>query len=108
MSDAEKKIDVHYKADHDPKVWFSPGSGNVELKEAGKITFKKADDSSDFSFSSITITPTSDDFSVDSLQSHKLIISDSHADLGTYEYCINITTADGPVSSDPQIINKAQ
>lgn len=108
MSDYEKTIKVHYKADHDPKVWFSPDDGNVVMKKKGKIIFRKADNSSDFTFTGIKITPSSDQFSVDPPEAHKLTVSDSDATAGTYAYCIDLQTKAGPVTSDPQIINKPE
>jgi hypothetical protein len=108
MSDYQKTIKVHYKADHDPKVWFSPDEGDVVMKKKGKIVFKKADNSSDFTFTGIHIDPPSDQFAVESIQPHRLTVADSDAQAGTYTYCVDLQTAAGPVTSDPEIINKPQ
>lgn len=108
MSDYQKTIKVHYRADHSPKVWFSPDEGDVVMKKKGKIVFKKADDSSDFSFTGIKISPSSPQFAVESILAHKLTVADSDAEAGTYTYCIDLQTSAGPVTSDPEIINKPQ
>jgi hypothetical protein len=108
MPDYEKKIKVHYRADHTPQIWFTPNDGDVDMDATGKIIFEKSDDSNDFTFSGFTITPTSPDFSLDSILDDKMTVLDSDADAGTYEYCISLDTANGTVSSDPQIINKPE
>ena len=108
MPDIEKKVQVFYNADHDPTIWYSPSDGNVEMTKSGKITFEKGNDNNDFSFSGITITPSSNDFSIDSMNNNKLTIIDSDADPGTYEYTLSLDTSAGSVRSDPQIINKEE
>lgn len=108
MPDYEKTIEVHYKADHTPPVWFSPNDGNVDMDKSGKIIFHRASDSSNFTFSGITITPTSTDFTLDSIETNKMTVSDSDADAGTYSYRVSLNTDNGPVTSDPQIINKPE
>ncbi len=108
MSDIEKKVQVFYNADHTPPVWFSPDDGNVEMTKSGQITFEKGSDNKDFSFTGITITPSSDDFTLDSVNANKLTITDSDADPGTYEYTLSLDTTSGSVKSDPQIINKEE
>lgn len=100
---AAKEINVNYNANGNPPFSFSPNSGNVEMDAAGTITFK-SDPS--FTYTDFTTTPESSQFSWSVDQSGDLVVTDSDAASGTYEYCITIDVDGNSVSSDPQIINK--
>lgn len=110
MSDSEKKVQVFYNANHTPPVWYDPEDGSVEMEKnkSGTIVFEKGSDNNDFSFSEITITPTSNDFAVESMNKNKLTVSDANTVAGTYEYTLSLDTTNGSARSDPQIINKGQ
>lgn len=97
-------VHVSYQQNSDPPFTYSPNGGDVEMDSAGQITFNRA--GSGWSFTGITITPNTTDFTVTSLTEDEIVLTDSDATPGTYEYTITIETADGPQESDPQIINK--
>ena len=100
---AAKTVNVNYNSNSTPPFSFSPNGGNVEVTESGTITFK-SDPS--FTYSNFTTTPPSPDFSFVVQPNGDMVVTDSDADAGTYNYCVTITVNGHNLSSDPQIINK--
>ena len=97
-------VNVNYNANQNPPMSFAPDNGRVEMKSSGTITFLK---DNAFTYTNFTTTPQNTDFTWTLDPAGNMIVTDNHADLGTYEYCVTISVNGTPISSDPQIINKS-
>lgn len=79
---------------------FDPDS--IDMNAAGNITFTRAPGSS-WTFSGFSCPSDPGDFSIVGTPGTTMVVRDAHANLGTFEYTVSISTGD---ESDPQIINK--
>jgi len=109
MPKPDKPVTVMYKANQTPSISY-PGAeaGLVEVTEDSTITFSLSNGSDTCVLHDFTTREGSTDFSIVSgRDTTTMVVEDTHADLGTYNYCISVMLPDGTtVVSDPQIVNK--
>lgn len=96
-------VTVTYHPQAPKQFTFAPPKVTIEVVNS-TVTFSSPNDSLDFT--NFRTDPPTDDFTIVSTGS-TMVVEDSDADAGTYEYQICIDVDGQPVwSPDPQIINK--
>jgi hypothetical protein len=108
---AAKSVTVSYNPSTNG-LTYAPNNGNVDVTEAGTITFSKPGQQG-FRYTgfqavaAFTPPPANNDFSWVLDPNGNLVVTDNDADKGTYNYTISFSVSGQDGKSDPQIINKS-